>query len=231
MIEYLVETGSTNADLLARLRAAECVGEGSWLVADRQMAGRGRRGRTWCDGAGNFMGSTVVRLAPGDPPAASLALVAGLALHETVASLLPSHSPTLKWPNDLLVGSAKIAGILIEAEDRAVVVGIGVNLAHAPDVPDRETVSLVSLGAEIGRNAFAEHLAATFTRDLERWRGFGLGPVISRWMTAGHAVGTTLRLEDGRAGAFAGLDDTGALQLRLPDGTTRTVHSGEVNLG
>ena len=62
MIQTVAETGSTNADLAARLRSGERVGEGDWLVADRQVAGRGRQGRPWSDGAGNFMGSTVVRL-------------------------------------------------------------------------------------------------------------------------------------------------------------------------
>ena len=76
MIEYISVTGSTSADLAARLRAAEQVPEGHWLIADRQTAGRGRLGRKWQDGAGNFMGSTVVHTMYSDPPPSTLALVA-----------------------------------------------------------------------------------------------------------------------------------------------------------
>lgn len=231
MIEYLAETGSTNADLIARLRASEPVREGAWLVADRQTAGRGRQGRHWFDGAGNFMGSTVVRLGPGDPPPGSLALVAGLALHDVLAPCLSTPPPMLKWPNDVLVAGAKLAGILLEREGDAVVVGIGVNLAAAPELPDRATVCLAALGAAPSRDDFAEALAAAFARDLDRWRSYGLEPIVARWLAAGHPIGTPLSVDDVGQGTFAGLTADGALQLRLPDGTTKIVHSGEVNLG
>lgn len=230
MIEVLAETGSTNADLAARLRAGEALPEGTWLVADRQTAGRGRQGRTWFDGAGNFMGSTLVHVAAGDPAPGSLALVAGLALHDTLVHELAAHRLQLKWPNDLLVGAAKLAGVLLEREGDAVVVGIGVNLAVAPDLPGRATTSLAALGKGLSRDAFAERLAAAFAGDLERWRGYGLAPIVSRWLAAGHPIGTPLRTDDGEQGTFAGLTDDGALQLRLADGTTRIVHSGEVTL-
>ncbi len=235
MIEYLSETGSTNAELTARLRAGEMVDEGTWLVADRQTAGRGRQGRDWFDGAGNFMGSTVVQLRYGDPVPGSLALVSGLALHGTVAPILPeTHQAVLKWPNDLMVGTAKLAGILLEREGDTVIVGIGVNLAVAPSVPDRETVSLAALGAGTDRNRFAAALAGQFAQDLERWRSYGLEPVANRWLAAGHPLGTPLSIgeagEKQIQGTFAGLSADGALQLRLPGGTTQNIHSGEVHL-
>ena len=91
MIRTVAQTGSTNADLAARLAAGDVVPEGDWLVADRQTAGRGRQGRPWSDGAGNFMGSTVVHPGPGDPPVPTLALVAGLG----VAALLQDFRPRL----------------------------------------------------------------------------------------------------------------------------------------
>lgn len=234
MIEYLPETGSTNADLAARLRGGELVPEGLWLVADRQTAGRGRRGREWFDGAGNFMGSTVVHLRGGDPPPGSLALVAGLALHAAVEEALRGeHRVTLKWPNDLIVGTAKLAGILLEREGDAVIVGIGVNLAAAPQLPDRATVSLAGLGAKVGRDAFSNSLVGHFALDLARWRSHGLAPIVNRWLAAGHPVGTLLSVGDAGEeliqGTFAGLADDGALQLRLPDGTTKVIHSGEVH--
>ena len=147
MIETVAETGSTNADLLARLTAGERVPEGHWLVAQRQIAGRGRQGREWFDGAGNFMGSTLVHRGEGDPPSHTLALVAGLAVHETVLPYCPDASAlTLKWPNDLMYGTAKLCGILLEAQGDSIVVGIGCNLAVAPPVPGRRTIALSEIG-------------------------------------------------------------------------------------
>lgn len=227
MISVIAETGSTNSDLAARLRAGEAVREGAWLVADRQTEGRGRQGRSWEGGAGNFMGSTAVGLRPGDPAPGSLALLAGLALHDTLA---PYAATTLKWPNDVLVGQAKLAGSLLEREGDAVIVGIGVNLAAAPDLPDRATTSLAALGVDLSRDVFAETLAAAFARDLDRWRSYGLEPIVARWLAAGHPVGTPLRVDGGVEGQFAGLAADGALQLRLADGTTQVIHSGEVTL-
>lgn len=235
MIRFVAETGSTNADLLAALRAGERVAEGDWIVADRQTAGRGRQGRDWFDGAGNFMGSTVVRPAPGDPPAQTLALLAGLAVHEVVAPLMADPSRlSLKWPNDLMVGQAKLAGILLEREGAAVVVGIGVNLAAAPKIAGRETIALADLGPAPPRDSFADALAATFERELERWRTAGHEPLLRRWQAAAHPPGTALTVHEpaGAAvsGAFAGLADDGSLLIRLEDGTLRPIHAGDVSL-
>jgi BirA family biotin operon repressor/biotin-[acetyl-CoA-carboxylase] ligase len=235
LIEYSSETGSTNADAAARLRSGDHVPESTWFVTDRQTDGRGRHGRAWSNGAGNFMGSTVVQLRHGDPAVGTLSLVAGLAVHAAVTPLLPpGQSALLKWPNDVLIGCAKLVGILLERERDAVIVGIGVNLAAAPSLPDRETISLADLGVKITRDTFAETLATEFDRELERWRTYGLGPIVNRWIEAAHPIGTPLTVslmgELPLEGAFAGLAPDGALQLRLADGTTHVIQSGEVSL-
>ena len=145
MIECISETGSTNADLLARLEAGEQISEGTWLVAERQNAGRGRQGRAWFDGYGNFMGSTVIHLTPRETAPQSLALVASLALYDAVLSLLPEpQSLQLKWPNDVLLKGAKLSGILMERVRDTIVLGIGVNLAQAPELPDRATIAIAA---------------------------------------------------------------------------------------
>lgn len=235
LIEVISETGSTNADLAQRLTAGELLQEGQWLVADRQTAGRGRQGRAWFDSFGNFMGSTIVRLGRGDPLPGTLALVAGLALIGTVGPLVrPPQWATLKWPNDLLISGAKLSGILLERVGDAVVVGAGVNLAVAPDLPDRQSVALSAFGPAPDRDLFAASLADNFAHELERWRIVGLAPLVSRWLANGHPTGTPLQVgEPGEiplAGTFAGLSDDGALQLRLADGTTRIIHAGDVRL-
>lgn len=234
MIETLPETGSTNADIVARLRAGELLPEGFWLIADRQIAGRGRQGRPWSDATGNFMGSTLVRLSGGEPLAHTLSLVAGLALYETVLQrlLLPAQLE-LKWPNDLLLAGAKLAGILLEREGDAVIVGIGVNLANAPRVAGRKVVSLGQFGPAPDRDLFAADLANSFAAEVARWKTYGLDQLLARWLAAGHPVGTRLSV-NGRegpiAGAFAGLAADGAMKLRRDDGTLHIVHAGDVAL-
>ena len=235
MIELIRETGSTNAELSERLSRGESVPENHWLIAERQTAGRGRQGREWFDGAGNFMGSTVVHGLPGDPPLATLALLAGLAVHEAVSPhIQPPARAMLKWPNDVLIGTAKLAGILLERVGDAVIIGIGVNLARAPQLADREAVALSAFGPAPDRDLFAASLAQCFAADLTRWRTFGLSPVIARWQAAAHPLGTPLAVgEPGEVplkGSFAGLNDDGALLLGLADGTRRTIHAGEVRL-
>jgi BirA family biotin operon repressor/biotin-[acetyl-CoA-carboxylase] ligase len=230
VIEYLADTGSTSADIAARLREGLFVPEGHWLVADRQTAGRGRQGREWFDGTGNFMGSTVVHPRFGDPDPATLALIAGLAVLQAVTGLPGGGTTLLKWPNDLMIGKAKLAGILLERAGDSVIVGVGVNLASAPAVPGRETIALG--GAD--RDPFAADLARLFDLELDRWRSFGLAPVVRRWLAAAHPIGMPLSVgEPGGvplSGSFAGLTDEGALQLRLADGSTRVIHAGEVRL-
>lgn len=231
----MAETGSTNADLAARLARGGGLQEDDWLIADRQTAGRGRQGRPWFDGLGNFMGSTIVRERFGDPPLHSLALVAGLAVHAAVSARIPPPArAVLKWPNDVMVGAAKLAGILLERNGDAVVIGFGVNLAVAPMVEGRETLALSEFGPVPDRDLFARDLAVAFAAELMRWRDFGIGPLIARWRAAAHPVGTALAVgepdEIPLHGKFAGLDEHGALLLALPDGTTRTIHAGEVRL-
>ena len=229
------ETGSTSADLLDRLSQGTPVEEGAWLVADRQSAGRGRQGRGWLDGPGNFMGSTAVRLLPQDPAPASLSFVAALAVYEAVLGRVATPlSVRLKWTNDVLLDGAKLAGILLERAGDAAVIGIGVNLAWSPALPDRATGHLKRIGPAPDRDAFARDLAQSFDRELDRWRQFGLTPILSRWLAAAHPLGSPLAVHgaDGSrvSGTFDGLEADGALRLRLADGAARVIHAGDVTL-
>jgi BirA family biotin operon repressor/biotin-[acetyl-CoA-carboxylase] ligase len=140
----------------------------------------------------------------------------------------------IKWPNDLLLNGAKLAGILLERANDAVVIGIGVNLAHAPDLPDRPTTSLAAHGTIVDPTVFIEVLAETFQRWLARWRGEGLAPIRTRWLAKAHLPGTALNahLPDGTSidGLFDGLDANGALILRLASGSAHVIHAGDVFL-
>lgn len=228
MIE-VAETGSTN-DEVKRL-AAEGAGEGTWLRADRQTAGRGRSGRAWSSIEGNLHASTLVRVHATDPPTATLALVAGVALFNTAEPIVRRPGLMLKWPNDLLLDGAKVAGVLLERVGDAVVAGFGVNLAFAPEVPGRRTGVLPGAPAP---GMFVRLLAVAFADALGNWRCNGLPAIRHAWLMRAHAVGTPLETHasDGErvAGAFDGLDEAGALRLRLPDGGTRVIHAGDIHL-
>ncbi len=171
-----------------------------------------------------------MRLRQSDPAASTLALVAAVALQEVLSAFAPVHQVLIKWPNDLLVEGAKVAGILLERVEDVVVIGIGVNLARHPDGLDRPVTSLAALtGSAPDPAAFLDALADSFARWLARWRGEGLAPVRSTWLAAAHPIGTALSTGAGH-GLFQGLDDTGALRLRLADGTSHVIHAGDVFL-
>ncbi|RYD54503.1 MAG: biotin--[acetyl-CoA-carboxylase] ligase [Sphingomonadales bacterium] len=226
----VAETGSTNADMAELARSG--ASEGLWLRAERQNAGKGRQGRAWASPQGNLYVSTLVRVRPGEPPPATLALVAAIALEEAV-SLFLSRDAVIKWPNDLLIDGAKLSGILLERVDDAVIIGFGVNLAHHPTDTDRIATSLAAHAPAPDPEVFAETLAEIFARWLSRWRD-GIAPVRDRWLARAHPPGTALtaRLADGSSvdGLFDGLSADGALMLRLADGTVRAIHAGDVFL-
>jgi BirA family biotin operon repressor/biotin-[acetyl-CoA-carboxylase] ligase len=205
--------------------------EGDWLVALRQDAGRGRHGRAWDGLDGNFFGSTLVRLRDGDPPAPALALAAGLALIEAVEVAAPGQPLSLKWPNDLMLGDAKLAGILLERSDDRVVAGFGVNLATAPEIEGRKTAAL---GGGIAAQAFAPLLAASFARLLAAWRSAEPTAFATAWLARAHPPGTPLHVHHGPgervAGTFEGIEPDGALRLRLAGGGVEIVRAGDVSL-
>ncbi len=226
LIRAVAETGSTNDDVAALAR--DGAREGTWLRAERQTGGKGRQGRAWVSPPGNLHASTLVRLRRRDPPAPTLALVAAVALHEVVAIYAPGTQ--IKWPNDLLFDGAKLAGILLEREGEAVILGFGVNLAAHPDGLDRPATSLAALAGMAPDAAdFLEILARNLSRWLARWRQEGLEVVLAAWRDAAHPPGTPLSTSEGE-GLFDGLDETGALRLRLADGSLRTITAGDVFL-
>ena len=231
-IHHLTLTQSTNDDMAALAR--EGAAEGTWLRADSQQGGRGRQGRLWQSPPGNLYASTLDRRHAGDPSAPTLAMVAAVALDELLQGWLGADRLVIKWPNDLLVDGAKISGILLEGVGDAVVVGIGVNLAHHPDIPERPATSLAALGLVAPEPAdFVVELARVFGAWLARWRSEGLGSVLARWQTRAHSPGTALsvRAPEGTIdGLYDGLAADGALRLKTADGRIHLVHAGDVFL-
>lgn len=214
--------------------AGEGAAEGLWLRAGRQTGGRGRMGRIWESPPGNLYCSTLVRLHPGDPPPHMLALVAGNATHALVAPLCAGQA-RLKWPNDVLVDGAKVAGILLERAGDAVVVGIGINVAAYPTGLDRPVTSLRAQGDAMSQvDALLEQLAKLFDHWLSIWRWQGPDPVREHWLLNAHPPGTSMRVAqpDGNVieGRFETLDSQGMLILRLANGGRHVIHAGDIIL-
>lgn len=227
-IRTVATTASTNADMISL--AAQGALEGLWLRAVEQTAGRGRLGRSWASPPGNLYASTLVRLRPHDPNPAGLALVAAVALDEVLRGR--GANSWIKWPNDLLIGEAKLAGILLERGGDAVVVGIGVNLAHCPDDLERPSTSLFAqgLGAP-DPEPFLHEAAEAFGRWFAIWRD-SFERVRQRWLERAHPIGTALSVrlpgQEPIDGLFDGLEPDGALRLRLPSGEVQVIHAGDV---
>ena len=221
--------GSTNDE--ARRLAREGAAEGTVVTALEQTAGRGRHGRGWASPPGNLYLSLLLR--PGLPPGrlGELAFLAGLAVAETAAALLPAgRAVTLKWPNDVLVDGAKTAGILIEQEGEAAILGIGLNLVHCPTDTPYPAATLAAAGAAADLGAARARLLDRLAAALACWRAEGFAPIRSAWLARAHPLGTALsvRLPEGVvAGRFAGLDPAGALLIETAAGLRR-ITSGEV---
>ena len=226
-IRFIEQTGSTNADLLADATA----NDGDWLIALSQSSGKGRQGRQWQSLDGNFAGSTLIRLCDGDPPPATLALAAGLALIEAADAAAPGCALQLKWPNDLMLSGAKLGGILLERAGDRVVAGFGVNLAAAPAIEGRSTASL---DGAMTPHAFAPLLAASLARLLAAWRSADPAAFISAWQLRAHPVGTPITVHNAPgerlSGRFDGLEPDGALRLALDGGGIERIHAGDVTL-
>lgn len=226
----LEEVDSTNA------HAARIAGELSgptWILALRQTAARGRRGRPWAMGHGNFAATLALR--PQEPPAraALRSFVAALALHDAFVAATSDPAPfALKWPNDVLLNGGKVAGILLESSGAGrdlghLAVGIGVNLAEAPaaEMVEPGATPPVSLLRETGRliapEAFLDHLAAAYARREASFRSFGFAPIREAWLARAARIGSRITARTGSAsyaGTFETLDGTGALVLRTEEG-------------
>lgn len=237
--EHHDSVASTND--LARAAAERGEAEGLWILAGEQTAGRGRQGRSWHSPAGNFYGSLVLR--PPRPLAecATLSLVAALAVAEAVEALTDRRlRPRVKWPNDVLVGRAKLAGILPEAiatadgACAALILGIGVNLAHHPEDLDRPATSLAALGEPVPTpEAFLAALEGPLAARYGRWLDAGFAALRDDWLARAVGLGEPVRLLVGgelHEGRLADLGRDGSILLEKPAGCLERFTTGELFL-
>jgi len=233
-IEWLDEIDSTNDEARRRFQAGE-VGP-VWIGARKQTAGRGRRGRSWADLTGNLYCSGLYSLKCSAADAAQLSFAAALAASDVCQSVLPGHLAKVKWPNDVLVAGRKICGVLLESADAPgkviqLVIGIGLNIAAAPDISDRPATSLAMLGAEIEAETALENLVDRFEFWRSVWAREGFSPIRDIWLARAHGVGQrcVARLNDKTLeGIFTDLAPDGSLVLEMIGGETRLISAGDV---
>jgi len=230
--------GSTSDPCIAAAHAG--APEGLAVLARIQTGGRGSRGRAWQSPAGNMYLSFLLQPAMRVTEAGIWPLLVSLAMHDAVRPLLPTGAAlTLKWPNDLLLDGAKMAGILLDlgggdgGRMEWLVVGCGVNLAVAPEVPGRRTASVAGVGGTVPDvTVFARDFLAAIDRRMTECAAEGIAAIHAAWLARAHPVGTVLAVTFGGQevrGAFGGLSAEGHLVVETESGT-RVLSTGEVLL-
>jgi BirA family biotin operon repressor/biotin-[acetyl-CoA-carboxylase] ligase len=207
--------------------AAEGAVDGTAVVADTQTQGRGRRGRVWLDTPGqSLLLSVVLRTSLPIARLPTLSIAAGVAVAEALIEC--GVDARLKWPNDVIVGGRKIAGVLLERHGDAVILGLGVNVAQT-SVRSQLTAQATSVAIE-GGHADRDAILAAVLAALARWRTRlereGFDPVRARWTALASMLGRRVTA-DTVAGTAIGLDDDGALLVQTESGATRVL-AGDV---
>lgn len=211
--------------------------EGTYVTAKRMTAGRGRNGRPWVCAEGNLFFSLLLRPTQARASWGELSFVSGLATAEAIGQFVSGWA--IKWPNDVLVDGKKISGILLEScstpQGDGLIVGIGINIAHAPPVEGREVVCVSeSAGRTVSVDAVLEALLARFAHWYHIWQTQGFEAIRAPWLANAAGVGQKIRVQlaDGRVanGVFSGLAPSGALELDGADGQSQLVLAGDVFL-
>ncbi|MDQ3124916.1 MAG: biotin--[acetyl-CoA-carboxylase] ligase [Pseudomonadota bacterium] len=241
-ILLLDQTDSTNADARRRAEAGES--GPLWIVARRQTEGRGRRGRQWESQGGNLF-STLLQLTRKSPAeAAQVTFVAALAIADLLDAYAPPSLVTIKWPNDVMLAGEKASGVLVESGAHEsgglwLAVGIGVNLARAPEGTERPATALVhhlrgDVNAPPTVEAAAARLAEAFDVWMTRWETLGFQPILDAWRARTPGLDGPAVARLGREtveGTAEGVAPDGALKLRLADGSLRLISAGDVFFG
>ncbi len=209
-----------------------------WLVADQQTAGRGRQDRQWISPAGNVYATALFREPGGLPVALRLPFAAALAVTDVVLEHAPGTDVRVKWPNDVRIDRRKVSGILVETgsagTDFWVAAGMGINLMPPPGNVTQPATSLHELGMRPGTpvDAVFSSLRLAFARRVVQARE-GFRGTRKDWLARAEALGQTVQVRAGETmaeGIFEDMEDDGALLLRLPDGSRRTIRAGEIDI-
>jgi BirA family transcriptional regulator, biotin operon repressor / biotin---[acetyl-CoA-carboxylase] ligase len=238
--------GSTNAEALSRARTGE---RGPmWFVTSDQTAGRGRRHRPWIGSRGNLASSVLETIDVAPAVAATLGFAAGLAVETALKRVNRGTGAaesggirfSLKWPNDVLAGGEKLAGILLEAEAvpggrLALVVGIGTNIVAAPEGTPTPATSLLKLGIATSAEQLFVALSDSWVEIREIWnQGRGFSEIRRLWLERAAGLGQPVAVNTGGttiAGTFDNIDHTGCMVVRTSAGDQVPISAGDVYFG
>lgn len=236
--ELVTHDSVTSTNDALRALADEGAPEGTLLTSKSQSAGRGRYGRRWQSPEGNLYLSVLLR--PDCPPmqALQLGFVAGVALGDTIAAIVPAGLAVQhKWPNDILIDDHKLAGILLESGTTGsamldwLVIGMGVNVASAPADTAFPATALADHGCARDPGDLVAPIAHALSHWIERWRTDGFAHIRAAWYERAYRRGQSVqvRFEDGaKSGRFVGLDDDGAMLLQTAGGARERLSYGAV---
>ncbi len=233
------EIDSTNLEARRRAEAGET--GPLWITAGVQTAGRGRRGRSWETSRGNLAATLLVVTDKSPAEAAQLSFVAAFAIRALAERYTPASLLRFKWPNDVLIDGRKLSGILIESGRNAagllwLAIGMGVNLAHAPQNVERPATSIADhlkagVLAPPGPAEALGALSEAFVRYTALWMREGFQPLREEWLKGAAGIGQPCLARLDREtveGVAEGMDSDGALLLRLPDRSLRRISAGDV---
>ena len=226
------ELDSTNSEARRLAEQGEC--GPVWIMAERQTAGRGRRGRSWETLSGNLAATLLLRPENAPGLAGQLSFAAALAVADVAAHVAPQAAITVKWPNDVLVDGKKTAGILLESGDAPdgawLAVGIGINLAQAPANTEFPATALGVFAAPPSPDEALTMLAGAFARWYDGWMSGGFETLRTAWLARAGGLGLPIRARlsnETRHGVFEGIDASGALLLN-EQGRVTAIAAGEV---
>lgn len=230
---HLVSVGSTNECLSGHVRAT---GQTKlWLTADRQTAGKGRRGRPWVASEGNLNASAAFAAIAAPERATLYPFAMALAVREALCALSPQTEHrriTLKWPNDVLIDGAKCAGLLLERNGDHIIAGFGVNIAGVPDEVAYPAAPAQALDPQITARTLFDRLAVAVAAGLDRLDAGADGrSVIAQWRQHAHALGqpATIRLVNRTVeGRLLNVDDAGYLLVETAGGPVQRISAGDV---
>jgi len=234
-VMHFSDIDSTNEE--AKRQAAAGASAGLWLLAEKQSAGRGRHGRKWESGVGNLYASLLLYPACDLSHIPELSFVTAVAVAKTVGQFTKHAKITCKWPNDVLVNGAKIAGILLESESSGqpqkpyVIIGIGLNIRHHPKLADYPATCLADHTDTDSIAVVFEILATKLAEAVTRWGVDGFGPARVEWLNMADGKGKRITIASGTetlSGTFTGLGMNGALLLEDESGGLHEFVSGTI---
>jgi len=240
---YRLETHKTvsSTNQLALCRARDGDRGHLWLVSQEQTQGIGRRGRVWHSPPGNLYSSLLLIEEMTAPASALLGFVAGVTMAETLTSLTETAASIhLKWPNDVLFDGAKITGILIERHSlpqkkTAIIIGIGINVIHAPQQANYPVTSLAARGFDITPAQIFNRLSHFWAVNFELWhQGDGFAQIRKKWLRQAAGLGEEIHIErpgQRLSGLFKTIDEQGQLVIECHNGALVTIAAGDVHFG